>query len=142
VASEARRSQPVVMMVEDDPAIAEMYRVGLREARYEAVALADAGTLFEALDDLIPDVIVLDWKLAGGITGGDTLKLLRRDRRTRGVPVVFLSNSESADVYHDDPQLRGQAIAWLVKANTPPPTLAMHLRDALNRYSGEEPHTA
>lgn len=130
------------MMVEDDMVIARMYKVGLEGAGYHCVALPDAGALFETLDDLLPDMLVLDWQLAGGITGGDILRLLRKDRRTRDVPILFMSNSESADAYYSDPLLRHEAIAWLVKANTPPSVLAKHVRAALRRYSGQEPNSA
>lgn len=113
-----------VLLVEDDPAVAEMYRLRL-EADGCAVVIAGTGELgLTMAGERPPDVVLLDYRLPG-LTGGDVLRALRADTRTRHVPVVMLSA-------YDEPALVEQGIAdgataWLVKGQVTPRELAHHV---------------
>lgn len=120
------RPEPLVMLVDDDQAIAEMYAVGLANSGFRVETLSDAAEFFEALDRDIPDAVVLDWEMPA-ISGGDILRLLRRDERTLRLPVVFLSNHARDDVA----SVEGDELAWLVKEWTTPARLVGALRAAL-----------
>ena len=121
--------RPLVMLVDDDPSVTEMYRLGLEMEGFRVSSLNDPQGLGLALDAEIPDVFVLDWEL-GSITGGDVLDRLRTDRRTSAKPVFMISNHpEAAD--EDGRTARAGALAWLIKARTTPDQLAGRLLEVL-----------
>ncbi len=117
----------LVMLVDDDQAIAEMYAIGLSNSGFRVETLSDAAEFFQALDRNLPDAVVLDWEMPG-ISGGDILRLLRRDPRTLRLPVIFLSNHARDDVT----SVEGDELAWLVKAWTTPARLVGALKAALS----------
>ena len=123
-----------VILVDDDQATAEMYRVGLEASGFDVRVEHDAEGLFRAFDSAIPDILVLDWQLPG-MTGDEILHRVRLDERTRALPVFMLSNfPASSDGIIDRVFLAG-AIAWLQKVKTPPVMLAEKLSEALKASS-------
>lgn len=115
-------SPPFVVVVEDDDAVGEMYRLGLEASGFDVAVYGDGSAFFRSLDRDIPDVILLDWQLGGILTGGDIFKNLRLDDRTVDVPVFFLSNHDAQVNEQDGP------VAWLLKSRTTPADLAARLR--------------
>jgi len=132
-------SRPYVALVDDDPSVAEMYRLGLEASGFEVDVFSDGSTFFVALDTHVPDVAVLDWQLQTILTGVDILENLRLDERTSQLPVVMLSN-------HDDPAggalnraMAAGAADWLLKARTTPAELAQRLKTILQPGSPDGP---
>ena len=80
----------VVLIVEDDVGLAELWRIGFEQAGYTVIwhALAAAG--IGAAAALRPDAIVLDLMLPD-LTGQRVLQSLRADARLRDIPVVVAS---------------------------------------------------
>jgi hypothetical protein len=62
---------PRVLVVEDEKAIAELISVNLRHHGMLAVLAEDGEAAQAAIDDVLPDVILLDWMLPGqsGLAG-------------------------------------------------------------------------
>ncbi len=54
-----------VLVVEDESAIAELISVNLRHAGMLAVLAQDGIAAQQHIDDVLPDVILLDWMLPG-----------------------------------------------------------------------------
>lgn len=79
-----------VLVVEDEPAIAELVVLNLRHAGYE-VALAHTADAAQAdLDRVLPDLILLDWMLPG-LSGLQLAQRWRAQPRTRGLPIIMLT---------------------------------------------------
>jgi len=79
-----------ILVVEDEPAIAELVAVNLSFAGHKVLRAADsiqADTLIRAE---LPDLILLDWMLPG-VSGVNYAKKLRNDERTRDVPIIMLT---------------------------------------------------
>ncbi|MEY3971024.1 MAG: hypothetical protein RLZZ80_722, partial [Pseudomonadota bacterium] len=79
-----------ILVVEDEPAIAELVAVNLSFAGHKVLRAADsiqADTLIRAE---LPDLILLDWMLPG-MSGVNYAKKLRTDERTRDVPIIMLT---------------------------------------------------
>ena len=55
------RSLPRILIVEDEPAIAELIAVNLRHNGFQPIWAMDGETAQKELDDVLPDVILLDW---------------------------------------------------------------------------------
>jgi len=123
----------LVMLVDDDVAIAEMYRLGLTHSGFRVRLLDSPEALFRALHDQLPDILVLDWQMPG-MTGAEALELIRMDDRTKQLPVFMLSNFLGDQNGAIDRVFAAGALAWLRKSVTPPSALAQRLMEALGAY--------
>jgi CheY-like chemotaxis protein len=121
---------PSVILVDDDAAATEMYRIGLEEDGFAVTAVRDAAGLFEAMSIRLPDIVVLDWRLPG-MNGDEILQRIRLDDRTRALPVFMLSNYPAQKDGQIDRVFMAGALAWLEKVNTSPTLLAEKLKEAL-----------
>ena len=84
------RHQPDVLIVEDEPAIAELIAVNLRHNGFRPTWAMDSATAQRELDAVLPDVILLDWMLPGE-SGLSLAKRWRSNPRTKGVPIIMLT---------------------------------------------------
>ena len=117
------------LIVEDDPSIAEMYRIQLQQEGW-AVAVAGDGEagLRHALSDP-PSVVVLDIMLPG-LDGFGVLEGIRADPRTRDLPVIIVSNSRDGADNAEHARRLG-VVDWLVKNATTPADLSKRLDQVL-----------
>lgn len=84
------KTLPRILIVEDESAIAELIAVNLRHNGFQPVWAMDAVSAQRELDEILPDVILLDWMLPGE----SGLALARRWRaaaRTQAVPILMLT---------------------------------------------------
>ena len=79
-----------ILIVEDETAIREMTGFALAKAGFEVLEAADAAQAERIMAETPPDLILLDWMLPG-TSGLDFTRRLRRDRRTRALPVIMLT---------------------------------------------------
>lgn len=84
------RTMPRVLIVEDEPPIAELIAVNLRHNGFQPTWAMDSETAQRELDDQLPDVILLDWMLPGE-SGLALAKKWRKDARTKSVPILMLT---------------------------------------------------
>ena len=85
-----------ILIVEDEPAIAELVSLHCRHAGYTvkvAHAVLDARDI---VDETLPDLVVLDWMLPNK-SGIDFARELRRDERTRDLPILMLTARAAED---------------------------------------------
>jgi PleD family two-component response regulator len=80
----------VVLVIDDEPQVLQLLKRVLERAGFETVAIGDGRAAHEAAVEWRPDIILLDLML-GSITGDQVLADLRKDFRTRLIPVVFLT---------------------------------------------------
>ncbi|MCY1168722.1 Phosphate regulon transcriptional regulatory protein PhoB [compost metagenome] len=81
---------PRVLIVEDEPAIAELIAVNLRHGGFDPVVAQDSVTAQRELDAVLPDVILLDWMLPGQ-SGIALARHWRKQARTRSTPILMLT---------------------------------------------------
>jgi two-component system phosphate regulon response regulator PhoB len=81
---------PRVLVVEDEPAIAELISVNLRHDGFFPVLAEDGDAAQRQLNEILPDVILLDWMLPGE-SGLTLARRWRADARTRNVPILMLT---------------------------------------------------
>ncbi|MDB5851173.1 MAG: phosphate regulon transcriptional regulatory protein PhoB [Rhodoferax sp.] len=81
---------PRVLIVEDEPAIAELIAVNLRHSGFQPTWAMDSVTAQCELDAVLPDVILLDWMLPGE-SGLSLARKWRADARTKAVPIIMLT---------------------------------------------------
>ena len=84
------RTIPRILIVEDEPAIAELIAVNLRHNGFQPVWAIDAETAQRELDEILPDAILLDWMLPGE-SGLALARKWRASARTKPVPILMLT---------------------------------------------------
>ena len=84
------KKMPMVLIVEDEPAIAELIAVNLRHNGFQPVWAEDGVSAQRELDAVLPDVILLDWMLPGQ-SGLSLARKWRADSRTKAVPILMLT---------------------------------------------------
>jgi len=87
-------SQPTVLVVDDEEAIAEAVRARLQSEGYEVLVAGDGPEAIRICDEARPDLVVLDLMLPG-MDGLEVCKVIQRER---WVPVLMLTaRTEEAD---------------------------------------------
>jgi len=84
------RKLPRVLIVEDEPAIAELIAVNLRHNGFQPFWAEDGDSAQRELDAVLPDVILLDWMLPGQ-SGLSLARKWRADSRTKPIPILMLT---------------------------------------------------
>ena len=86
-----------ILVVEDEPAIAELISINLRHAGFEVTLAGDAEQAQVAVDGVLPSLVVLDWMLPGQ-SGIALARAWRAQPRTRELPIIMLTaRADEAD---------------------------------------------
>jgi two-component system phosphate regulon response regulator PhoB len=86
-----------ILVVEDEPSIAELIAINLTHAGYEVEKVMQTDLALAAMKERLPSLVILDWMLPGK-SGVQFAKELRGNDRTRGLPILMLTaKSEEAD---------------------------------------------
>ena len=120
-----------VLFVEDDPTVAQMYRLKLELDGYQVIMAKDGEEGLRLAREVDPDIVFLDIRLPK-VDGFSVLEGLRAADRTRNVPVVILSNYGEQDLV--DRGLRLGALEYLIKSQTTP----AHLSRGVETWLKEE----
>jgi len=83
-------ARELVLVVDDDDQMLRLVKRVLERAGFECVTVGDGEVAHESAVDWRPDIILLDLML-GSTTGDQILADIRKDFRTRLIPVVFLT---------------------------------------------------
>ncbi len=85
-----------LLLVEDDPALAELLEYRFANEGYAVRATPDGDeALLMAAED-VPDLVILDWMIEG-TSGIEVCRRLRRDKATAHVPIIMLTARETED---------------------------------------------
>ena len=84
------KNNPRVLVVEDEPAIAELVAVYLKHAGFLPICAEDGIRAQQEIDAVLPDAILLDWMLPGE-SGLSLARKWRKSARTKLVPIIMLT---------------------------------------------------
>ena len=90
-----------VLLIEDSPTQAERFRKLLQDGGLEVASAPTAESALDRLEDVRPDLIVVDYHLPG-MNGDEFCREIRLNFNTRAVPVLMLTVERS-----DAAQMRG-----------------------------------
>jgi DNA-binding response OmpR family regulator len=110
-----------VLFVEDDPTVAQMYRLKLELDGYQVIMAKDGEEGLRLANEVDPDIVFLDIRLPK-VDGFAVLEGLRGVERTKHVPVVILSNYGEQELV--DRGLKLGALEYLIKSQTTPANLS------------------
>ena len=118
-----------ILLAEDDRILRKAGEVSLRKKGYEVISAVDgADALAKALDQK-PDLVLLDVMMPK-MSGFDVLDALKGDPSVRDIPVIMLTNLETAaDITR---AADAGAHSYLVKSNMNLDELAARIADALS----------
>jgi DNA-binding response OmpR family regulator len=119
--SEVTDDEVRVLFIEDDPAVAEMYKLKLELDGYTVTVARDGEEGLRMATDTPPDIIFLDTRLPK-MDGFAVLERLRASDRTKDVPVIILSNYGERELV--DRGLKLGALEYLIKSQTTPANLS------------------
>jgi two-component system phosphate regulon response regulator PhoB len=118
-----------ILVVEDEPAIAELLAINLRHSGFEVTMAADAQQALAAVARVLPDLVLLDWMLPGQ-SGMALARTWRAESRTKALPIIMLTaRAEEADKLAG---LDGGADDYITKPFSPKELLA-RVRAVLRR---------
>ncbi len=85
-----------ILVVDDEPDALELIEFNLKSAGYDVVTALDGEEALKKARDLLPHLIILDLMLPE-VDGIEVCKILRRDQRTSGIPIIMLT-AKAAEV--------------------------------------------
>ncbi len=127
-----------IILVEDDPAMIDIYREFFSRTDYDVELATTAEEMTEELNQINngrspkPDLILLDLKLRGG-GGFDVLTVAKRAERLKNIPVFVVTNYENPDTEKELHQKGISPEKYLIKANFTP----AEILDMINGHLGE-----
>jgi putative two-component system response regulator len=87
------------------------------KGRYDIFSMPSASKLFELLERVTPDIILLDIEMPG-MNGYEAIKKLKEEKKTKDIPVVFLT--ARTDPGSEFEGLSLGAIDYIIKPFSPP----------------------
>ncbi len=79
-----------ILIVEDEPAIADILKVNLSFEGYEIFCASNVANAESLIKGKLPGLIILDWMLPG-VSGITFAKRLRKEKRTSNTPIIMLT---------------------------------------------------
>lgn len=89
-------STHTVLIVDDEFAIRDMLRMALELADFRCIEAEDIQSAYQLIVDERPALVLLDWMLPGG-SGLELIRRLKREDRTREMPVIMLTAKTAED---------------------------------------------
>ncbi len=98
-------SNPLALIIEDDPRLSEIFSLALQGAEFETEIAADGQTALERLAEMTPAIIVLDMHLPG-VSGKDILRHIHSNQHLARTRVILATaDSVAADALREDADL-------------------------------------
>ena len=83
-------SKPLVLVVEDEAALATMLRYNLEKQGFRVEEAADGQEALTRIAETLPDLVLLDWMLPD-MSGLEVCRQIRRRPNTRDLPVIMVT---------------------------------------------------
>ena len=88
---------PLILIVEDEPPLIEVLTYNFENAGFRTSVANDGDIALLQADELLPELIILDWMLPN-ISGIEVCRELRKRPTTKSIPIIMLTaRSEEAD---------------------------------------------
>ncbi len=79
-----------ILIVEDEPAIQELIALNLKRAGHMVLCADSAEQAKKMVNNVLPDLVLLDWMLPD-MSGIEFARKLRREDRTKAIPIIMLT---------------------------------------------------
>lgn len=113
----AGKSKRRILYIEDNPSIAEVYKIKLESEGFEVIVSPDGKEGIRAIYDLSPDLVLLDI-LTPQKDGFDVLSEINKNRPNKEIIIIVLTNLASPFDQEEGKRL-GARDWWIKSFNTP-----------------------
>lgn len=107
-----KHTAPVILAVDDDPAVLRIIEVQLTRQDYAVKTAASGEEAMQILRDLTPALMILDVMMEG-MSGYDVCSIVKREERLKDVPVIFLTSRSNPKDFRTGHELG--AVIYMVK---------------------------
>ncbi len=118
-----------IIIVDDDPQILKLLQVSLTPWNFDVTPLIDSNQLWQALETIEPDALVLDVTMPE-MSGFEICQVLRADPRWHKLPILFLT-------VHEAETTRGRAFRFggddFINKSVATSELAVRILNQINR---------
>lgn len=97
--------RPLVLVVEDEEALRHLLHYNLEAEGYEVATAASGDEADLFVRERLPDLVLLDWMLPGGLSGIELCRRLRAREATAHLPIIMLTARGE-----EDERVRGLAL--------------------------------
>jgi len=87
-------ARPTILIVEDDVDIADMLNAYFRVQGYEVMVVSEGEEAVTQCTSKLPNLVILDIRLPD-IDGFEVARRLRTQRRTKEIPIIFLTEKRA-----------------------------------------------
>lgn len=103
-----------ILVVDDDLDILRMYSQKLMFEGYDVLTAPNGKHALAIIKDKHPNLVLLDIMMPNGLNGFDVLEEMKKDDKTKKIPVIMLTNLDS----EKNSAFKVGADDYLVKAHT------------------------
>lgn len=107
----------IILLVEDNEFIRNMYKLKLTKAKYKVEEAEDGAIALSKIPETKPDVILLDLMMPN-VGGLEVLKELNKQKKVPNLPVIVLTNMMDPKTADDCIQLG--ACDYIIKTDVTP----------------------
>ncbi|MEW5907873.1 MAG: response regulator [Patescibacteria group bacterium] len=117
-----------ILIIEDDKFFRTLISQKLEKEGFKVLVASDSKETLKVLEEEKPVVVILDLILPG-VDGFEILSILKKDKKTKDIPVIVSSNlGQKEDV--DKAMLLG-AVDFMVKVNFTPDEIVNKIKDII-----------
>jgi len=129
-----------ILIVEDDPLISRMYETVFKFEGFEVELARNGQEGIEKMAEEKPKMVLLDVMMPK-MSGIDVLREMKSNPKTKGIPVVVLTNLSS--IKDAETALELGAVKFIVKSKNKPKQIVEQIKEILAGYSrGDVPLAA
>ena len=118
-----------ILLIEDDPFIAEIYETYLKNAGLEVALAEDGQKGIRQSKETHPDLILLDLLLPKA-DGFEVLGILKSEPELKNIPVIIITNLADKESIEKASSLG--AIDYIIKVNISSKEIVQKVKDALS----------
>lgn len=118
-----------IAIIEDDPTIAEMYRMKFESEEFEVEVASNGALGIELAEHMRPDLILLDLQMPE-VTGEEALKKIRQETWGKTIPVIILTNMGEEEAPKSLKHLGVEH--YIVKADLTPSQVVKRAKEVLS----------
>src|SRR6185295_16518040 len=126
-----------VLIIEDDPIVAHIYRTRLEKEGYEVEIAADGQSGFYRIYEFRPDAVLLDLMLPK-MNGVEILKKIRAQAQFQQTPIIVFTNAYVPNMIHES--FQAGATQVFNKATLTPRQIIEALHTSLFLSTGSKPN--
>lgn len=125
MANESHIAGKKVLLVEDDKFYIDLIAQKLLSSKCNFSYVLSGEEALARLQKDVPDVLLLDIMLPGGIDGFGVLEKIRADEKLKNIPVIILSNL--SDPQNIDKGMKLKVFRYVVKSSIVPSDIVKYI---------------